>query len=83
LGDQIGYAEWFCDGIGILAKVVLKNGGKVIGNWPREGYDYVGSKAALDENSFYGLPLDEDNEDDLTLKRCKEWVKQLKNEINE
>ncbi len=82
LGDQIGYAEWFCDGIGILAKVVLENGGKVIGNWPRKGYDYVGSKATLDENSFYGLPLDEDNEDDLTLKRCKGWVKQLKNEIN-
>ena len=28
LGDQLGYEEWFCDGVGILAKVVLENGGK-------------------------------------------------------
>ena len=33
LGDQIGYDEWFCDGVGILAEVVEKNGGTVIGNW--------------------------------------------------
>ena len=31
LGDQLGYEEWFCDGVGILAKVVLENGGKSIG----------------------------------------------------
>jgi len=30
---------------------------------------------------LYGLALDEDNEDDLTFKRCKQWVNQLKNEI--
>jgi len=83
LGDQIGYGEWFCDGIGILAKAIIKNGGKVIGNWSREGYDYVGSKAVLNEDLFYGLPIDEDNEDDLTQERCKKWVLQLKNEINE
>ena len=31
LGDQLGYEEWFCDGVGILAKTVLKNGGQTIG----------------------------------------------------
>ena len=31
LGDQLGYEEWFCDGIGILAEVIMENGGKVIG----------------------------------------------------
>ena len=82
LGDQVGYGEWFCDGIGILAEVIIKNGGKVIGNWPREGYDYVGSKAVLNENLFYGLPIDEDNEDDLTQERCEAWIEQLKKEIH-
>ena len=71
-----------CDGIGILAEVIIKNGGKVIGNWPREGYDYVGSKAVLNENLFYGLPIDEDNEDDLTQERCEAWIEQLKKEIH-
>ena len=31
LGDQLGYEEWFCDGVGILDKTVLKNGGQTIG----------------------------------------------------
>jgi len=83
LGDQIGYEEWFCDGIGILAEEIIKNGGKIIGHWPREGYEYEGSKAILNEDTFYGLCLDEDNESNLTLERCQQWVKQLKNEINE
>ena len=82
LGDQVGYAEWFCDGIGILAEVIIKNGGKIIGNWSREGYEYEGSKAVLNEDLFYGLPIDEDNEDDLTQERCQKWVEQLKKEIN-
>ncbi|MEL6719317.1 MAG: flavodoxin domain-containing protein, partial [Bacteroidota bacterium] len=34
LGDQYGYAEYFVDGLGILGKVILENGGKIIGHWP-------------------------------------------------
>ena len=83
LGDQIGYAEYFCDGIGILAESIIKNGGKIIGNWPKEGYEYLKSKAEIDERTLYGLAIDEDNEDDLTQERCKKWVEQLKKEINE
>jgi flavodoxin I len=83
LGDQIGYAEYFVDGIGILAEVILKNGGKIIGYWSKEGYEYLKSKAELNKEVLYGLALDEDNEDNLTQERCQKWVEQLKNEINE
>lgn len=81
LGDQIGYDEYFVDGIGILAKVILENGGKVIGNWPTEDYSFTESKALVNEGYFYGLPIDQDNEDDLTLGRLERWVEQLTNEI--
>ena len=62
LGDQIGYGEYFVDGIGILAQVVIKNGGKIIGNCSTDGYDFMQSKAEKSEGIFYGLPIDEDNQ---------------------
>jgi flavodoxin I len=81
LGDQVGYAEWFCDGVGILADIVEKNGGKVIGNWPTDGYEFESSKAVMNtNNTFFGLCLDEDNQPELTQERLKKWVEQLKNE---
>ena len=82
LGDQIGYDEWFCDGIGILAEVVEKNGGKIIGNTVKDdSFDFETSKALKDENTFWGLCLDEDNQDELTEERLKNWVKQIKEEF--
>ena len=83
LGDQVGYAEWFCDGVGILADIVEKNGGKVIGNWPTDGYEFESSKAVMNtNNTFYGLCIDEDNQPELTQERLKKWVEQLKIENN-
>ncbi len=83
LGDQLGYEEWFCDGIGILAQVVLKNGGKVIGYTENDdSYELDESpKSLVGEDTFYGLCIDEDNQDELTEERTKEWVKQLKEEF--
>ena len=81
LGDQIGYSEYFVDSIGVLAKVVLENGGKIIGHWPSSEYDFDESKASMDENTFYGLAIDEDNEYELTEERCDKWVQQLKAEL--
>lgn len=39
-------------------------------------------QALIDDATFCGLPLDEDNEDDKTLERVKAWVGQLKGEMN-
>jgi len=84
LGDQLGYDEWFCDGIGILAKVIMENGGKVIGFTKKDDtYDFdTVPKSLLDENTFYGLCIDEDNQPELTQERLEKWVIQIKNELN-
>lgn len=81
LGDQYGYGEYFIDGVGMLAEVIIANGGNIIGKWPTKNYDYTESKAEIiGENLFYGLAIDEDNEPELTQGRLKEWLGQLENE---
>jgi flavodoxin I len=83
LGDQEAYAEYFVDGIGILAKAVIKNGGKIIGYWPTKGYLHTDSVAIPEENTelFYGLAIDEDNEPQLTDQRLTTWIAQIKKEF--
>ena len=82
LGDQLGYEEWFCDGVGILAKVVLENGGKIIGYTEKDDSYELDEpcKALVDDNTFYGLCLDEDNQQELTQERLVKWVGDLKKE---
>lgn len=82
LGDQYGYDDYFIDGVGMLAEVVLENGGTLIGHWPVEGYDFSESKALMDDDStFYGLALDEDNQPELTDERLDAWIAQLQLEL--
>ena len=80
LGDQLGYEEWFCDGIGILAKVIIENGGKVIGYTEKDdSYDLEEiPKSLVDDNTFYGLCIDEDNQPELTQDRLQKWVGNIK-----
>ena len=82
LGDQYGYDEYFIDGVGILAKEILKNGGEVIGHWSTESYEFVKSKALMNENTFYGLALDEGNQYDLSTERIDKWLLSLGLEIS-
>lgn len=81
LGDQYGYGDNFIDGVGMLAEVVLKNGGTIIGQWPTEDYDFYASKALISKTHFYGLALDEDNEDDLSSERLDLWLEILLKEF--
>jgi len=83
LGDQIGYPEYFIDGVGILAKEVLKNGGKVVGHWSSTSYRFTESRATVPNcvNLFYGLAIDEDNESSLTQKRIELWINKVKKEF--
>jgi len=76
LGDQVGYPENFCDGIGILAAILKERGAKIAGKWPLDGYDFESSKA-VENNFFLGLPLDQENQSQLTEKRINDWVKLL------
>ncbi|MEL6917171.1 MAG: flavodoxin [Bacteroidota bacterium] len=81
LGDQYGYDDYFVDGVGMLAQVVLQNDGQLVGHWPVEGYDFTESKALMDEETFYGLALDEDNQSGLTNERLDRWIAKLQLEL--
>jgi flavodoxin I len=80
-GDQIGYADNFQDAMGILAEKISELGGKTVGYWSTDGYDFNESKA-VKNGKFVGLAIDEDNQSDLTDERVKAWVAQLKQEFN-
>ena len=81
LGDQYGYPDNFQDGLGILAEVVLDNGGELYGYWPNEGYDFNESLGVAPNGMFYGLALDEDNQRDESNDRIEKWVNQIKEEL--
>lgn len=80
LGDQKGYAENFCDAIGIMASFFEEKGAAIVGKMPLEGYKFEGSKAVHD-GQFVGLPLDQENQARLTNGRIEQWVGNLKKEF--
>ena len=80
LGDQKGYAENFCDAIGILVEILEECGAKIIGHTSLDGYSYESSRAERD-GRFMGLPIDQENQARLTQERIERWVTQLKKEI--
>lgn len=79
-GDQVGYADNFMDALGILEEKISEKGGITMGYWTTEGYDFSESKA-LKNGKFLGLAIDEDNQSELTERRIKTWVAQLKKEF--
>lgn len=78
LGDQDGYSENFVDGIGILHNAC--KGAEFFGSWPTAGYDFDSSRAVVD-GKFIGLPLDVDNQEEMTDERIEKWVAQIKKEL--
>lgn len=82
LGDQVVYGDYFIDGVGILSKVVKKNGGEIIGKWSTEGYMHNHSKAEKVKGWFSGLAIDEENQSELTNERIITWTGQLTEEFN-
>ena len=81
LGDQEAYPDSFVDAIGLIYEALNEKGCNVVGKVPTEDYEYDESQAEID-GQFVGLPLDEDNESNLTGDRIKKWVTQLKKEFN-
>ena len=80
LGDHITYAYHFVNSMGTLAKMVVKNGGQLLGKVSPEGYTFQDSEA-LEGGLFLGLPIDEDFEPELTDDRLNCWVEQLNKEF--
>jgi flavodoxin II len=82
MGDQLGYAEWFIDAVGMLHDAIAEQHTIRIGFWPAAGYDFIASKALTDDGElFYGLALDDENQYDLTDARLNDWVSQILQEI--
>ena len=80
LGDQYGYASYFCDSQGVFAEMVEELGGQVIGYTSSEGYEHDYSKAEKD-GKFCGLCIDVDNQDELTDERLDGWLPQVLKEF--
>ena len=70
LGDQLGYADWFQDALGMLHDEVIAKGATILGYWPNTGYEFTASKALTeDKTHFVGLSLDDENQYDQTDER--------------
>ena len=80
LGDSSGYPDTFTDGMGILYESLANTGCRFIGKVSSDGYTFDDSKAFVD-GSFVGLPLDEDNESDMSDERIAKWTEALKAEL--
>jgi flavodoxin I len=76
LGDQKSYPNEFVNGLAALYDFVTDRGGKVVGDWPVEGYTFTQSDAVID-GRFVGLVLDQDNQADQSEARLDAWLKQI------
>lgn len=81
LGNSVLYPEHFADGMAYLYKKIKEKKAKVFGFVPAEGYTFTDSEALNDEGFFCGLPVDEDNEEELTTERLKNWIALLKHDF--
>ena len=79
LGDQVNYADSFVDGIGVIYDIIYDRV-DIVGAWPLEGYSFNES-AAVKNGKFVGLPLDKENQSNLTDDRLKKWVTILQKEF--
>ena len=81
LGSQTTFGESFVGALEVLYKIIIKNGGKIIGLTSTDGYHFEECEAIV-ENKFMGLVLDEENQDDMTPDRIYEWLEVIKTEFN-
>ncbi len=80
LGDQVLYPNHFVDDLGVLKDEVDKVGAILTGRWPVKGYTFTESEG-VEDDMFYGLALDEDNQAELTDERIKKWTDFLKESL--
>lgn len=77
LGDAEMYTDTFVDGMGEIYNAIKDKGCKLVGQVAADDYEFDTSTAVID-GSFVGLPLDEDNQSDLTDDRLGAWIESLK-----
>lgn len=79
LGDSASYSTSFAESMKVVYDEIYEKA-EIVGKVIDEGYTYDDS-IAVEDGIWVGLPLDEDNEYDLTEERLKRWVEQLKKEF--
>ena len=81
LGDQGGYPDTFQDAIGMVYEKMKERGAEGgIGFTDTTTYDFTESRGVID-GKFCGLSLDDDCQPELTEQRVKDWVAQLRREL--
>ena len=76
LGDQNKYPDEFVDAMGEIYHFIVARGAKVVGAWSADEYDFITSKALVDDE-FVGLVLDQENQKALSDTRLDTWLKQI------
>ena len=79
LGDSASFSDSFVGSLRVIYDEIHDKT-KIVGQVPDEGYTYDDSESVID-GLWVGLPLDEDNEDDMTDERLASWVANLKKEF--
>lgn len=81
-GDQEDYSEYFCDAMSILHNIVVENGAITVGEWSTSNYHFDASKSLINNDKLVGLAIDEDRQPEMTQTRVKNWVSQIRDEMN-
>ena len=81
LGDQIQYPTHFVDDMKLIYDAFTKAKATIIGEVAKDTYHFEESKAIVG-GKFIGLPIDEDQQPELTEKRINIWISDLKQQFN-
>lgn len=76
LGDSASYSTSFAESMKVVYDDIFDKV-EIVGRVADEGYIYDDSTAVID-GLWVGLPIDEDNEYDMTEERLVKWVESLK-----
>ncbi len=80
LGNQLAFGETFVGAMRTLYNIIINSNGKVIGFTSSSGYKHKESHAEINKN-FVGLVLDEENDQDETPDRIKNWINTIKKDF--
>jgi flavodoxin I len=80
LGHQERYADRFASSLIHLYRLFYGNGASIFGRWSTEGYQFEYSAAVVD-NQFVGLVIDQRSQPFLTDERLQTWVAQIKPQL--
>lgn len=81
LGNCVLYPEHFVDGMALLYQQIKNQNAEILGFVDSNDYDFTDSETLDDNGMFCGLPIDEDNEPELSAERLERWISVLKSDF--